>query len=116
MSQVLSGVRVVELASWTYVPSAGAALADWGADVIKVEDVKAGDPGRALVIGGFTRQNARADVDFILAGRTHATLRWQPTDLPSNLELVGEVKGEGQQAASDVKGSAQDAKSNVQQH
>lgn len=34
------------------------------------------------------------DVDFVLAGRTHATLRWQPTDLPSNLELVGEVKGE----------------------
>ena len=53
---VLHGVRVVELASWTYVPSAGAALADWGADVIKVEDVKAGDPGRALVIGGFTKE------------------------------------------------------------
>jgi crotonobetainyl-CoA:carnitine CoA-transferase CaiB-like acyl-CoA transferase len=66
MTQVLRGVRVVELASWTYVPSAGAALADWGADVIKVEDVKGGDPGRALVIGGFTRENARADVDFIL--------------------------------------------------
>jgi crotonobetainyl-CoA:carnitine CoA-transferase CaiB-like acyl-CoA transferase len=66
MSEVLRGVRVVELASWTYVPAAGAALADWGADVIKVEDVKGGDPGRALVIGGFTRQNARADVDFIL--------------------------------------------------
>ena len=66
MSEVLRGVRVVELASWTYVPSAGAALADWGADVIKVEDVKGGDPGRALVIGGFTRENARADVDFIL--------------------------------------------------
>ena len=56
----------VELASWTYVPSAGAALADWGADVIKVEDVKAGDPGRALVIGGFTKENARAHIDFIL--------------------------------------------------
>jgi crotonobetainyl-CoA:carnitine CoA-transferase CaiB-like acyl-CoA transferase len=66
MTEVLRGVRVVELASWTYVPSAGAALADWGADVIKVEDTKGGDPGRALVIGGFTRQNARADVDFIL--------------------------------------------------
>jgi crotonobetainyl-CoA:carnitine CoA-transferase CaiB-like acyl-CoA transferase len=66
MSEVLRGVRVVELASWTYVPSAGAALADWGADVIKVEDVKGGDPGRALVIGGFTRDAARADVDFIL--------------------------------------------------
>lgn len=66
MSAVLSGVRVVELASWTYVPSAGAALADWGADVIKVEDVKGGDPGRALVIGGFTKENARAKIDFIL--------------------------------------------------
>jgi crotonobetainyl-CoA:carnitine CoA-transferase CaiB-like acyl-CoA transferase len=65
MSGVLSGVRVVELASWTYVPAAGVALADWGAEVIKVESV-VGDPGRALVVGGFTRQAARADADFIL--------------------------------------------------
>ena len=63
---VLRGVRVIELASWTYVPSAGAALSDWGADVIKVEGVSAGDPGRALVVGGFTRQAARPDADFIL--------------------------------------------------
>ncbi|MGH3563577.1 MAG: CoA transferase, partial [Mycobacterium sp.] len=66
MSGVLSGVRVVELASWTYVPSAGVALADWGADVIKVESVGSGDPGRALVVGGFTRQAARVDADFML--------------------------------------------------
>lgn len=66
MSEVLAGVRVVELASWTYVPAAGAALADWGADVIKVEDVRGGDPGRALVIGPFTKEAARAHVDFIL--------------------------------------------------
>src|SRR6201996_8193231 len=66
MSGVLSGVRVIELASWTYVPSAGAALADWGADVIKVEGVASGDPGRALVVGGFTREAARPDADFIL--------------------------------------------------
>ncbi|GAB7145053.1 CaiB/BaiF CoA transferase family protein [Mycobacterium riyadhense] len=66
MSAVLSGVRVVELASWTYVPSAGAALSDWGADVIKVEGVASGDPGRALVVGGFTREAARVDADFIL--------------------------------------------------
>jgi crotonobetainyl-CoA:carnitine CoA-transferase CaiB-like acyl-CoA transferase len=66
MSGMLSGVRVVELASWTYVPAAGAALADWGADVIKVEDVRGGDPGRSLVIGGFTKEAARAHVDFIL--------------------------------------------------
>ncbi len=66
MSEMLSGVSVVELASWTYVPAAGAALSDWGADVIKVEDVRGGDPGRALVIGPFTKQAARAHVDFIL--------------------------------------------------
>src|SRR3954447_19423650 len=37
MDQVLAGVRVVEVATWTFVPAAGAVLADWGADVIKVE-------------------------------------------------------------------------------
>ena len=51
MTGVLTGVRVVELASWTYVPAAGAALADWGADAIKVESVVGGDPGRALMVG-----------------------------------------------------------------
>lgn len=66
MSGVLSGVRVVEMASWTYVPSAGAALSDWGADVIKVESVESGDPSRALVVGGFTRDAARVDADFML--------------------------------------------------
>ena len=49
MSTVLDGVRGVELASWTYVPSAGAALADWGADVIKVESVATGDPDAAIL-------------------------------------------------------------------
>ncbi len=43
----LDGVRVVEVANWTFVPAAGAALADLGADVIKVE-APTGDPQRAL--------------------------------------------------------------------
>jgi len=66
MSGVLNGVRVVELASWTYVPAAGAALSDWGADVIKVESVEGGDPARALVVGGLRREAARVDADFML--------------------------------------------------
>lgn len=66
MSRVLQGIRVVELASWTFVPAAGAALVDWGADVIKIEDVKAGDPARALVMSGLTREKARADRDYML--------------------------------------------------
>ena len=43
MQGVLEGVRVLEVATWTFVPAAGAVLADWGADVIKVEHPKTGD-------------------------------------------------------------------------
>ena len=47
MSKPLEGVRVVEVAAWTFVPAAGAVLADLGADVIKVEPPN-GDPQRGL--------------------------------------------------------------------
>ena len=47
MAGPLEGVRVVEVANWTFVPAAGAVLADLGADVIKVESPN-GDPQRAL--------------------------------------------------------------------
>lgn len=63
---ILDGVRVLELASWTFVPSAGVALAEWGADVVKVESTSGGDPARALVVGGLARQNSRVDADFML--------------------------------------------------
>jgi formyl-CoA transferase len=42
------GVRVVEVAAWTFVPGAGAIMADLGADVIKVEP-PTGDPQRGLM-------------------------------------------------------------------
>ena len=48
MTLPFEGVRVLEVASWTFVPGAGAALADLGADVIKVEP-PAGDPQRGLM-------------------------------------------------------------------
>jgi crotonobetainyl-CoA:carnitine CoA-transferase CaiB-like acyl-CoA transferase len=53
MYATMQGVRVVEVASWTFVPAAGAVLADWGADVIKVEHPEKGDPQRALVSSGI---------------------------------------------------------------
>ena len=43
----LASLRVVELGVWVAAPSAAALLADWGADVIKVE-APAGDPMRAV--------------------------------------------------------------------
>src|SRR5580692_7726842 len=53
MSKALSGYRVLEVAAWTFVPAAGAVLADWGADVIKVEHPVMGDPQRGLVSMGL---------------------------------------------------------------
>jgi hypothetical protein len=35
--KVLEGIRVVEVADFSFVPCAGALLADWGADVVKIE-------------------------------------------------------------------------------
>lgn len=51
MNKPLAGIKVVEVAIWGFVPSAGAVLSDMGADVIKVEP-HAGDPMRNLSIGG----------------------------------------------------------------
>ncbi|MBV9661239.1 MAG: CoA transferase [Acidimicrobiales bacterium] len=42
----LEGVRVVDLTMWAFVPAAGCVLAQWGADVIKVENPRAPDPMR----------------------------------------------------------------------
>lgn len=41
------------MAAWTFVPSAGAVLAEWGAEVIKVEPLDGGDPQRGLVTTGL---------------------------------------------------------------
>ncbi|MHA3020381.1 CaiB/BaiF CoA transferase family protein [Mycobacterium sp. BMJ-28] len=48
MSKPLDGIRVLEVAMYGFVPSAGAVLAEWGADVIKVEHAVTGDPQRGL--------------------------------------------------------------------
>jgi crotonobetainyl-CoA:carnitine CoA-transferase CaiB-like acyl-CoA transferase len=45
----MEGVRVLEVAQFTYVPAAGAVLADWGADVVKIEHAEKGDAQRGLV-------------------------------------------------------------------
>lgn len=49
MHRPLEGIRILEVAQFTYVPAAGAVLADWGADIIKVEHAEHGDAQRGLV-------------------------------------------------------------------
>ncbi|MDO8491354.1 MAG: CoA transferase [Dehalococcoidia bacterium] len=48
MSGCLQGVKVVELGHWVVAPAACAILADWGADVIKIEEPGVGDPQRGV--------------------------------------------------------------------
>ena len=52
MTAVMQGVRVLEVADHTFVPAASALLADWGAEVIKVEHVLRGDAMRGLASSG----------------------------------------------------------------
>jgi crotonobetainyl-CoA:carnitine CoA-transferase CaiB-like acyl-CoA transferase len=54
MIKVMEGIRVLEVAQFTFVPAAGAILADWGADVIKVEHPFRGDTQRGFLnMGGI---------------------------------------------------------------
>ncbi len=49
MAGPMDGIRVVELGFWVAGPSAGAVLADWGAEVVKIEPPD-GDPFRGLYL------------------------------------------------------------------
>jgi crotonobetainyl-CoA:carnitine CoA-transferase CaiB-like acyl-CoA transferase len=56
MNNVLDDVRVLELAQQAFVPSAGTILAEWGADVIKIEEPRRGDPIRGVSTWGLPRE------------------------------------------------------------
>ena len=62
MTKVMQGVRVLEIAQFTFVPAAGAGLADWGADVFKIEHPVRGDAQRGIkMLQRFaTNQNRNA--------------------------------------------------------
>lgn len=52
MTNVVEGFRILEVAEQTFAPAAAALLADWGAQVIKVEHVERGDAMRGLGAAG----------------------------------------------------------------
>ena len=60
MTQVMKGVRILEVAQFTFVPAAGGILADWGADVIKIEHPVRGDTQRGFInMGGISVDPSR---------------------------------------------------------
>ncbi|MET0504168.1 MAG: CoA transferase, partial [Luteibacter sp.] len=54
MSQVLSGIRVLEQGTFITGPAAGMLLGDLGADVVKIEQPETGDPFRAFKGGLYS--------------------------------------------------------------
>lgn len=71
MSQLpLAGVRVLEVASHVFVPAATGLLAEWGAEVLKVEHPETGDAYRGLITAGLHRSFHGVDVNFQHANRS----------------------------------------------
>ena len=64
MAGPMEGVRVVELGVWVAGPAAAGILADWGADVIKIEP-PSGDPARTFrqMLGGDLPTNPVFELD-----------------------------------------------------
>lgn len=61
MTQVLEGIRVIEVADFSFVPCAGAILADWGADVVKIEHPQRGDAQRSFITFNNTELDPEAN-------------------------------------------------------
>ena len=57
MTKVMQGIRILEVAQFTFVPAAGGVLADWGADVIKIEHPVRGDTQRGFLNMGGVQLN-----------------------------------------------------------
>jgi len=70
MTGPLDGIRVIEVSSWMFVPSAGAVLVDWGAEVLKVEHPETGDPQRGLVTSGLLPGGSEG-VNFMMEQPNH---------------------------------------------
>ena len=68
MTLPLAGIKIVDFSEHGFVPSAAAALADWGADVVKIERLD-GDPMRSVIRNGLSPDADGTDYLFELTNR-----------------------------------------------
>jgi crotonobetainyl-CoA:carnitine CoA-transferase CaiB-like acyl-CoA transferase len=92
VESVFDGVKIIEVAQWTLVPAASMVFADFGADVIKIENPLTGDPQRGLVSAGAVP--GAHGVNFIQEqtnrGKRSLTLNLRD---PRGRRILGELVG-----------------------
>lgn len=88
----MEGIKVVEMGVWVAGPAAGGILADWGADVIKIEPPGLGDPARsfAQMLGGDLDINPPFEMDNRSKRSIVLDLR-QPEGKEIALELIDDA-------------------------
>ncbi|MGA8545421.1 MAG: CoA transferase [Mycobacterium sp.] len=86
----LEGIRVLEVAMYGFVPSAGAVLAEWGADVVKVEHAVTGDPQRGLRQTGLLRVEGDPNPNIEHANRCKRSLGLDMS-VPEGREVLYEL-------------------------
>jgi crotonobetainyl-CoA:carnitine CoA-transferase CaiB-like acyl-CoA transferase len=86
----MAGIRVLEVAMYGFVPSAGAVLADWGADVIKVEHAVTGDPQRGLRQIGPYKVEGEPNPNFEHANRGKRSIGLD-VSVPEGRDLIYEL-------------------------
>ncbi len=83
--KLLAGIRVVEMGLWVAGPAAAGILADWGAEVIKIEQIE-GDPMRKL-FGALSGSKEERCPPFDLYNRGKKSIALDVND-PAGLALV----------------------------
>jgi crotonobetainyl-CoA:carnitine CoA-transferase CaiB-like acyl-CoA transferase len=85
----MQGIRVIEMGVWIAGPAAGLILADWGADVVKIEPPGIGDPARTFskMLGGDLPFNPVFEMDN--RGKRSIVIDWTTEEGRAlGLELV----------------------------
>lgn len=73
MAGILEGIKVIDMGHFVAVPSAGAVLADWGAEVLKVEPLS-GEPQRGVMSLLFKRNGSAVNWRFVVHNRNKKSL------------------------------------------
>jgi crotonobetainyl-CoA:carnitine CoA-transferase CaiB-like acyl-CoA transferase len=88
----MQGVRILEVAEHTFVPAASAILADWGAEVIKIEHVERGDAMRGLAKSGLAMLNSNVHVILEHSNRGKKSLGLDLAS-PEGLDILYKLAG-----------------------